>query len=184
MSRSPASAARLTIRPQRSCLPYRRAMSLPEGGEPSSARCPAPLGGAYSCTSPATRCDGRGTNGKAWLGSARHGCSRRTGRALTAAGTNWLPRPADLAHQQLVRSNQRGRRPAAITRPVTVGSATATFAARLAALPPPKQPAAGIRPGPRRESPSAASSTPRRSSRPSTMASAPRPATRAARPVG
>jgi hypothetical protein len=42
---------------------------------------------------------------------------------------------ADLAHEQLIRGVSANDGHAAITRPVAVGSATATFAARLATLP-------------------------------------------------
>jgi hypothetical protein len=93
---------------------------------------------------------------------------------------------ANLAHQQLVGAEGGNDGQAAITRLAAVSCATATLAARLAALPTTSSAQGSTRPVPPHANRPAMWSTPPRSSRPQTGASAPPPsrAARATPPAG
>ena len=145
---SPASPDRLTSRPHRSWRPYLRPMSLPEGSEPSSARLSWAQRHASSCTSrPADLrrvADVRSRDHFTVVASLAAGVAvlvpslgvRADLRRELAASAAWRTWRMSSSYDAISANDGH----AAITRPVAVGSATATFAARLATLPAARSP--------------------------------------------
>ena len=142
LANSPAAPALLTSRPHRSCRPYWIPIILPLGIDPSTSRFASAHSHACRRTSsPAARPPRTGAGDLTATGAVRN----------TAEGTGVVDRVPDAARRAWriessydpISANDGH---AAIYRPVIEGSATATFAARLAKCRSPLAPTAAHHP--------------------------------------